>query len=83
MARSRKGRALIRRPRPGHPIFAITITDSRPDALPTDVLLHKEGGEKLWVRSAGLSTDEAVERASHLVEEKLGGEWVMEDWRAG
>lgn len=57
------------------------ITDDREEALSVDVLLVSEGGAGVWIYSAGLTTDEAIERAEEEVANRLGGEWTYQDWR--
>lgn len=63
-------------------IFASAITDDREDAIGVDVLLRAEQGHTLLVRSAGISVDEAIERAADEVERILGGSWGCDDFFA-
>lgn len=63
-------------------VFARAITDDRECSVGVDVLLREEGGQTLLVRSAGMSTDEAIERACDEVELRLGGSWGCDEWFA-
>lgn len=63
-------------------IFANAITDDREDAIGVDLLLREEQGHTLLVRSAGISVDEAIERAADEVERILGGSWGCDDFFA-
>lgn len=63
-------------------IFATAITDDREDAIGVNVLLREEEGQTLLVRSAGISVDEAIERAADEVERRLGGSWGCDDFFA-
>lgn len=65
-----------------HAMLAKAVTDDRDGALGVDVLLRGEDGQALLVRSAGTSTDEAIERAVEVAEQSLGGSWGCDDWFA-
>lgn len=62
--------------------IALQITDDREEALLVDIQLANEHGNTLWIYSAGLTTDEAIERAEEELAQVFGGEWTYQDWRA-
>ncbi len=63
------------------PLRLATIGTQRPDAVCVDVELSDGHGNRALVAVWATTLGEAVMNAEACCDERLGGEWVLNDWK--